>query len=400
MQTLPTLQKEQLSLVSSPLQKQRLDSIILLHSEWIEYANSLISTKKDTIPESNLKYQELFEKKVRKEVGKKLNDAIQLKFVAFDGDEYNLRYRRREVLQKSIDKTRQLTLGLTLFSIAIALLGCFYIVKRITSRIKKMVGLAEEISNGIFKKIEDDKNDELTQLSQSLNNMSATLDKNIKELNQFAYVVSHDLKAPLRGIDNITKWAEEDYAHELTPGMKKSIDLIKGRTHRLENMINGLLEYARIGIVKKNYEEVDVKVILNELCDLLVPPAFSVHYLSPLPKLVTEKLRLEQVFSNLLSNAVKHHQQPKGNISIDCKELASYYEFSVSDDGPGIQAEYHEKIFVIFQTLKERDAFESTGAGLAIVKKIIEEQQASISVESKPEQGTTIKFTWPKKPVK
>jgi signal transduction histidine kinase len=399
---IPTIKKEQLALISSRQQKQRLDSIMLLHGRWILYANSLISTRKDTLPEAGKKYRELFENKLKTEVGKKLNDEIQLKFNVFDATEYQLRQKRRTALQQSIRSTRNITLGLTIFSITIALITCFYIVRIITSRINKMVILAEEISEGNFKKIDDDKQDELTKLSESLNTMSETLEKNFKELtkknkelDQFAYVVSHDLKAPLRGIDNITKWMEEDHSTEFTIGVKKNIDLIKGRTKRLEGMINGLLEYARIGRVKKDFEEVHVETMLRDLVDLLVPPSFIV-VIQHMPVLITERLRLEQVFSNLLENAVKYHHRQGGKINIYCREIMGFYEFSVSDDGPGIQQEYHEKIFMIFQTLKERDAFESTGVGLAIVKKIIEEQKAAIYVESELGKGTTFKFTWPK----
>jgi signal transduction histidine kinase len=117
-----------------------------------------------------------------------------------------------------------------------------------------------------------------------------------------------------------------------------------------------------------------------------------------MPTLTAEKLRLEQVFSNLLSNAVKHHTTTHGKIDIDCRDEGEFYEFSVADDGPGISSEYHKKIFDIFQTLKERDAFESTGVGLAIVKKIIEDQHGTITVQSSG-RGSIFAFTWPKVPL-
>ncbi len=265
-----------------------------------------------------------------------------------------------------------------------------------------MVKLAQEISKGNFKTIADDKNDELTKLSISLNTMSEILDRNFQdltqknnELDQFAYVVSHDLKAPLRGIDNITSWIEEDHSHDLTPELRKNLELIKGRARRLENMINGLLEYARIGKLKKDHETVNLKALLEELIEILVPPNFEVSIDGEMPVLKTVKVRIEQVFSNLISNAVKYNEKPVGKISISCKTLPNYYEFSVTDNGIGIQSQYFEKIFTIFQTLKERDAFESTGVGLAIVKRIIENKKATIDVESVPGEGTTFRFTWP-----
>lgn len=406
LKNIPPLIKEQRILISSLNQNKRLNSIMVLHNNWVEYANSLISTKQDTLPEASQKYLELFENKLKMEVGKKLNDQIRQIFSDFDDYEYNLRQERREVLQQSIQNTRKISLGLTLFSITIALILSFYIIRIITGRISRMVNLADEISKGNFKTIGDNKNDELKKLSESLNKMSQTLDKNFKELtkknkelDQFAYVVSHDLKAPLRGIANITQWMEEDLEKEITPEVKKNLDLIKGRTIRLENMINGLLEYARIGKIKKGFEKVDIGNMLKELVELLVPSTFFVNIEAGMPVLITEKLHIEQVFSNLISNAVKYNNKTTGNISIRSDELDNYYKFTITDNGPGIQSEYYDKIFMIFQTLQERDAFESTGVGLAIVKKIIEDQKATISVESELGKGTTFKFTWPKNPV-
>jgi light-regulated signal transduction histidine kinase (bacteriophytochrome) len=266
-----------------------------------------------------------------------------------------------------------------------------------------MVSLAQEISLGNFKTIEDIERDELRKLSESLNSMSLTLDKNFreltlknKELDQFAYIVSHDLKAPLRGIINISKWMEEDHREDMSPEIEKHLELIKGRALRLENMINGLLEYARIGRVKKNLEEVNVESIIVDAIDFLVPHTFEVELKGNFPVLITEKLRLEQVFSNLISNAVKYSDKENGKITISSVESGQFYEFSVTDNGPGIQEEYYEKIFMIFQTLRERDAFESTGVGLAIVKKIIDDQKATIHVESEFGERTTFRFTWPK----
>lgn len=401
--SIPPLITEQKLLVSSPQQNKRLDSIMTLHNEWVRYANSLIATKQDTLPEASKKYRELFEKKVKTGTGKKLNDDIRVLFVEFDEHEYQVRKERRKKLQESIENTRRINLTLTLCSIALALLAGFYLIRIITNRISKMVKLAEEISKGNFRNIEDDKKDELTKLSESLNAMSQTLDKNFKELteknkelDQFAYVVSHDLKAPLRGIDNITKWIEEDHAKELTPEVKHNIDLIKGRARRLENMINGLLEYARIGKVRNELEEVNVAKLIRELVELLVPSGFIVKVSGNMPVMLTEKIRLEQVLSNLISNAVKYNDKETGRIEIHGRDAGQYYEFTVTDNGIGIQSQYFEKIFTIFQTLKERDAFESTGVGLAIVKKILDDKKTGITVESEPGEGTTFKFTWPK----
>jgi signal transduction histidine kinase len=115
-----------------------------------------------------------------------------------------------------------------------------------------------------------------------------------------------------------------------------------------------------------------------------------------MPTIVTERIYLEQVFTNLISNAIKYHNRPDGHIEIGVKRDNQFYIFCVQDDGPGIEKEYHERIFLMFQTLQERDAFESTGVGLAIVKKIAEEKGGRVWVESDPGKGSTFYFTWPR----
>ncbi len=401
--SVPTIVTEQQMLMSTLFQKEKLDSIVTLHLEWIDYANSLIQTKKDTLPEANAKYKELFETKLRMEVGKKLNDKIQLIFASFDNYEYKLRQERRIALGKSLDNTSIINLLLTVFSVLVALLFGFYFIRIITARISSMVRLAEKISKGDFETIDDKNKDELNRLSNSLNNMSQTLEKNFneltkknRELDQFAYVVSHDLKAPLRGISNIISWIDEDHQKDITPEVKDNLDLIKGRALRLENMINGLLEYAKVGKIVKGKERVDILKMLHELTDLLVPKNFEVHIDGVMPFIITEKLHIEQVFSNLISNAVKYNPNDNPTIIIRGRELNDFHEFTVTDNGMGIQKEYFDKIFVIFQTLQERDAFESTGVGLAIVKKIIDDYKGVIRVESELGKGTSFTFTWPK----
>jgi signal transduction histidine kinase len=400
LQNIPPLRNELRTLVNSTEQQQRLDSIMLIHNKWVVYANALISTKKDTLPEASEKYRNLFETKLKMQVGKRMNDSIRDIFQSFDNHEYKVRKERRNNLKQSIVRTREINMILTVTSICLAILLSFYLIRFITRRITTMVNQAEEIARGNFVEQVDKENDELKRLSESLNHMSRILDYNFQdltrknlELDQFAYVVSHDLKAPLRGILNIMNWLEEDHGTEIPQEIRKNLELVKGRAQRLENMINGLLEYARIGKTKMNLEKVNIEILVNELVELLVPPTFKVT-VSNLPTLNTERIQIEQVFSNLISNAVKYNDKERGEIEITSRDMGTYYEFSVSDNGPGIEQEYHSKIFQIFQTLRERDAFESTGVGLAIVKRIIEEQKGKIWVESTVGNGTSFKFNW------
>lgn len=264
--------------------------------------------------------------------------------------------------------------------------------------------MAENISQGEFGKVQDNSNDELTGLSTSLNIMSEKLSKNIhelekrnQELNQFAYVVSHDLKAPVRGIYNVTQWIEEDLGNELSPQLRKYLDIIPQRTRRMEDLINGLLDYARIR-EKTNPEMVDIDQMVKEIAESLVPRNWKVECKN-LPVLFSERLKLEQVFTNLISNAVKYIPHDNGQIVVSCRELNDRYEFRVRDNGIGIDPEYHEKIFEIFQTLRKKNEKESTGIGLAITKKIIDEQHCTIKVNSALGKGAEFIFTWPRKPI-
>jgi light-regulated signal transduction histidine kinase (bacteriophytochrome) len=262
-----------------------------------------------------------------------------------------------------------------------------------------MVLLAENISKGNFTIVKDTRNDELTALATSLNTMSGKLDKNIhelknrnSELNKFAYVVSHDLKAPIRGIHNVVSWIEEDLQDELSPELKRYLKIIPQKTKRMEALINGLLDFARLN-VKASPEYIDTNAMVHEIADSIVPRNFKLE-IGVLPNLFTERIKLEQVFTNLISNAVKYTQHDKGLIQISCQTFMHFHEFSVKDNGIGIAREYHQKIFEIFQTLREQNEEESTGVGLAIVKKIIDDQQEYITLKSELGKGTEFIFTW------
>jgi signal transduction histidine kinase len=209
--------------------------------------------------------------------------------------------------------------------------------------------------------------------------------------------VSHDLKAPLRGIEVASRWVEEDMGKSLPDNIKEYLLMMRVRVHRMENLINGILALARVDRNSYAQEEINVNQLLTEVTDMVAPPdGFTVNISSDMPVLYTERVQLHQVFLNLISNAIKYHDKEQGHVDVSCQESDVFYTFSVSDDGPGIAPEYHERIFVIFQTLQERDAFESTGVGLAIVKKIVERHGGSIWVSSNPGQGATFSFTWPR----
>jgi signal transduction histidine kinase len=165
----------------------------------------------------------------------------------------------------------------------------------------------------------------------------------------------------------------------------------------MESLIAGILEYSRVGRQSNAFEKIDSGKLAHETVEFLSPPeTFTVSVQENMPVIYADKLKMQQVLSNLISNAVKYHHTKNGSILIACKDVDDHYHFSVTDDGPGIDPQYHKKVFDIFQTLQARDKIESTGIGLAIVKKIIEEGGGTIWVESELGHGTSFVFSWPK----
>jgi len=224
------------------------------------------------------------------------------------------------------------------------------------------------------------------------------LEKINKELDKFAYIVSHDLKAPLRAIANLSSWIEEDMGSHMGEEVKSNFDLLLGRVVRMEALIDGILAYSRISRQKNPRETVDVKQLVNQSIDLLGRPAgFEFNFTSDMPVIFTDKIKLQQVFMNLIGNAIKHNDKPDGKINISCEEMNDSWRFSVEDNGPGIENEFHDRIFIIFQTLLARDKKESTGVGLAIVKKIMDEQNGKVWVDSEKGKGSVFNFIWMKK---
>jgi len=398
--------------VDNPDQRARLDSLRLLVEQEFRILRPLTEIKKSM---SHAAMQTLLD------TDRQTLRQVRILYARIKGSEMAL-LAQRSALQDVFEKATPIVV---LGSAILAVLIVVWLVQKtvqeladnrrlqgeltginaeVSRRIAQIRALAEQVVQGDYTvKITDAEEDNLGGLAISLNRMTQTLDasfsalqKRNHELDQFAYVTSHDLKAPLRGVGTIVKWIEDELAAELSPQLRTYLDQIKGRLSRLEDLINGLLAYARVGRAAQTTETVDVGQLLREVAELVVPPDFRLTLGPALPTFGTDRLGLQQVFTNLLSNAVKYHQRGAGHLGVSCREAGRFYEFRVQDDGPGIAAEYHQKVFLLFQTLRDRHTAESTGIGLSIVQKIIDEHQGTIRIESAPGQGAGFIFTWPK----
>jgi PAS domain S-box-containing protein len=236
------------------------------------------------------------------------------------------------------------------------------------------------------------------QLERRVEERTRELELRNNELDQFAYVAAHDLRAPLRAIESLATWIADDCADLLPPKSKEHLAKLNKRVQRMEHLLGDMLAYARATRQRSTPKEVSVPELVQNVVNLMaLPPGFHIAVASGMPTFVTESVPLELALRNLLNNALKHHHQPHlGSVHVSAQEYDNSVEFAISDNGPGIAPQFHERIFQIFQTLKPRDEVEGSGMGLAIVKKIVENRGGRIWLESTVGEGTTFYFVWPK----
>jgi light-regulated signal transduction histidine kinase (bacteriophytochrome) len=258
-------------------------------------------------------------------------------------------------------------------------------IKDATGEVIGLVGLSRDISD--VKEIQMERDAVLRDLARSNH-----------DLEQFAYVVSHDLKAPLRAVTNLSTWIEEDLSDCLTEDSRQHMKLLRQRVARLDLLISDILKYSRAGAADAQAVVVDSGALVRDVVRMLNLPAGWVVTITPnMPTIETHKTALEQVFANLIGNAVKHHHdQSNARIEVAATDAGTFVEFSVRDNGPGIDGAFHSRIFEVFRTLQPGDQAESSGIGLSIVKRLVERCGGEVRLESQAGSGAIFSFTWPK----
>jgi PAS domain S-box-containing protein len=237
---------------------------------------------------------------------------------------------------------------------------------------------------------------ELKNAELQLRKSHQELERSNRDLEQFAYVASHDLKAPLRAIEVLVGWLAEDLADYQQGDVQENLKLLRTRTTRLNRLLDDLLAYSRVGRRVGEISEVNLGEMVEDIWSLsMPPPGFRVEIIGTLPTFTTYRGPLEQVLRNLIGNAIKHHPGPQGRITVSAEDHGDHYLFAVADDGEGIPEEYRDRVYQMFQTLKPRDEMEGSGMGLAIVSRIVAWQGGRIWHEPAPGgRGTVFKFEW------
>jgi len=245
--------------------------------------------------------------------------------------------------------------------------------------IKYQVALVEDISEDL-------------KLEKERKQLILDLERKNRDLNDFAHIVSHDLKSPLRGMDTLINWIQEDYANAFDEKAKDTFRMLLNKVDKMDSLIDGILKYSSIDKTGKGNQNVNLQELVTSVIDILhIPKNVLVNIKNPLPDIKGDTSRLQQLFQNLLNNAINAIDKEKGLVYVDFKDKKTHWKFSISDNGKGIAEVYTKKIFEIFESLEDKDT--STGIGLSIVKKIIEFYEGEIWVTSKVGKGTTFHFT-------
>ncbi|GLS27015.1 response regulator [Marinibactrum halimedae] len=215
-----------------------------------------------------------------------------------------------------------------------------------------------------------------------------------QDLDQFAYIASHDLRSPINAISKLTSWIEQDCQSLLPEESQKHFELIKNRAQRMDKLLSDLLAYSRLSKLNANPKQISLKSFVNDLL-LLIDNSDNFIIKTTETSLFLPEVPLRMVLQNLISNAIKHHPNTTGKIDITCKKSDHDYYIDVTDDGAGIDPQYHTQIFELFQTLKSRDEKEGSGMGLSFVKKMLDNFGGNITLTSSIGAGSTFHIHWP-----
>jgi len=242
----------------------------------------------------------------------------------------------------------------------------------------------------------DNQTKEIIEMNKQKQSLLNELAHQNQELSDYAHMVSHDLKSPLRSIDTLTAWLAQDYKDVFDANGIKTLNLIRNNVEKMDTLISGILEYSTIGKNEIAVYDVDLNKLIDNLIQTLHIPEHIHIKKTDLPIIKGDKHRLQQLFQNLIGNAVKYNDKEEGIIEIGVQNLNYYWQFYIKDNGKGIEEAYFDKIFQTFEKLENNP--ESSGIGLSIVKKIVELYGGKIWLESQVDLGTTFYFTLKKSP--
>lgn len=231
---------------------------------------------------------------------------------------------------------------------------------------------------------------------EEANRYTEDLKRSNEELENFAYIASHDLRSPLRGIINLAKWIEQDIGDTCSAETRNNLKLLKSRTQRMDNLLNDLLQYSRIGRVETEVVLIRPAELAEEIFDTLGGQDYStLHVTGHTVEFTDYRVPYEMILSNLMTNAIKHNDNKHKNVWASTYIENNNVILEVEDDGPGIEAKYHEKVFEVFATLDRRDEKEATGMGLAIVNKIVIHKGGTVHLSDSPHGGAKFVVTLP-----
>lgn len=234
--------------------------------------------------------------------------------------------------------------------------------------------------------------------TSQLRDVVVELEHKNSELNDFAYIVSHDLRAPLRALSNVSSWLVEDYGNSVPEACLKDLELMKTKVSFMQRLLDDLLGYSRVGRMEESNSKVNLKKLLDDIIsNYTIVRNLKFIIQEDLPQIHTRRISLETILRNLVDNAVKHNNKEDKLVKIHFQELEASYVFKVEDNGPGIDPKFHEKIFKIYHSLNNNNQSDSTGVGLAIVRKVVDYHGGYIKVESEAGKGSVFILTWPKR---